>query len=84
MGEPTLFAKDLWRLGLGRVQVVPTVNVAYDSRTEEAKDLHGRVEDYLNMTSVDFQNELIEWQDSPRSLVKCMEQFHEPYWVPST
>ena len=84
MGEPTLFAKDLWRLGLGRIQVVPSVNVGYDNGTEEAKDLHGRVEDHLNMTSGDLQTELVEWQDSPPSLVKCMEQFHEPYWVPST
>ena len=33
MGEPTLFAKDLWRLGLDRIQVVLTVNVGYDIRT---------------------------------------------------
>lgn len=84
MGEPTLFAKDLWRLGLGRIQVVPTVNLGYDNRTEEAKDLHGRVEDPLNMTSGDLQTELVQWQESPPSLVKCMAQFHEPYWVPST
>ena len=84
MGEPTLFAKDLWRLGLGRIQVVPTVNVGYDNRTEEAKDQHGRVEDYLNMTSGDLQTEPVQWQESPPSLVKCMAQFHEPYWVPST
>lgn len=84
MGEPTLFAKDLWRLGLGRIQVVPTVNVGYDNRTEEARDMRGRVEDTLNMTSGDLQTELVEWQESPPSLVKCMPQFHEPYWVPST
>lgn len=84
MGEPTLFAKDLWRLGLGRIQVVPTVNVGYDNQTEEARDLHGRVQDYLNMTRADAQTELLQWQESPPSLVKCMAQFHEPYWVPST
>lgn len=84
MGEPTLFAKDLWRLGLGRIQVVPDVNVEYDSGTEEARDLHGRVEDRLDMTSGELQTEVVEWQDEPPSLVKCMEQFHEPYWVPST
>ncbi len=84
MGEPTLFAKDLWRLGFGRIQVVPSVNVGYDNRTEEAKDRHGRVEDALDMTSADLQSELVQWQDSPPSLVKCMAQFHEPYWVPST
>ena len=84
MGEPTLFAKDLWRLGLGRIQVVPSVNVGYENGTEEARDLRGRVEDRLNMTSAELQTELVEWQDSERGVVKCMEQFHEPYWVPST
>ena len=84
MGEPTLFAKDLWRLGLGRIQVVPSVNVGYDNRTEEAKDMHGRVEDHLNMTRGDSQSEPVQWQESPPSLVKCMAQFHQPYWVPST
>lgn len=81
MGEPTLFAKDLWRLGLGRIQVVPRVNVGYDEGTEEARDRHGRVEDGLNMTSVEVQG---EWEDEPPSLVKCMEVFYEPFWVKST
>lgn len=71
-------------LGLGRIQVVPTVNVGYDHRTEEAKDLRGRVEDYVNMTSGALQTEQVQWQESPLSLVKCMAQFHEPHWVPST
>ena len=84
MGEPTLFAKDLWRLGIGRIQVVPSVNVGYDNGTEEARDWHGRVEDYLDMTSEELQTEQVEWQEEPPSLVKCMEQFHEPHWVAST
>ena len=84
MGEPTLFAKDLWRLGLGRIQVVPTVNVDYDNRTEEVKDRHGRVEDHLNMTSGALQTEPVHWQKSPPTLVKCMPTFEEHYWVPST
>ncbi len=84
MGEPTLFAKDLWRLGLGRIQVVPRVNVGYDEGTEEARDRHGRVEDGSNMTSAEVPGERVEWQDEPPSLVKCMEVFHEPFWVKST
>ena len=84
MGEPTLFAKDLWRLGIGRVQVVPSVNVGYDESTEEARDRRGRVEDGLDMASGEAQTEVVVWQEKPPSLVKCMPQFHEPYWVPST
>ena len=77
MGEPTLFAKDLWRLGIGRIQVVPSVNVGYDNGTEEARDWHGRVEDYLDMTSEELQTEQVEWQEEPPRMVKCLEKFHE-------
>lgn len=59
MGEPTLFAEDLWRLGLGRIQVVPTFNVGYDNRTEEAKNMHCRVEDHLEMINIFLQTELV-------------------------
>lgn len=59
MGEPTLFAEDLWRLGLGRIRVVPTFNVGYDNRTEEAKNMHGRVEDHLEMINIFLQTELV-------------------------
>ncbi|MCJ1339644.1 hypothetical protein MMC09_004934 [Bachmanniomyces sp. S44760] len=84
MSECTLFSKDLWRLGLGRIQVVPTVNVGYDNQITEIKDQHGRVEDHLNMTSHDLQTELIQWQDlTAPSLVKCMPSFPDQYWVPA-
>ena len=38
---------------------IQSVNVGSDKQTEEAKDLNGRVEDYLNMTSGSLQSELI-------------------------
>lgn len=31
MGEPTLFCKDMWHKGYGRIAVVPSVNVGYDN-----------------------------------------------------
>ena len=86
MGEPTLFAKDLWRLGLGRIQVVPSVNVIYGEETElnVVKELRGRVEGIVNVSDETLQTERVQWQASPPSLVKCMPQLHAPYWVPST
>ncbi|KAI9709402.1 MAG: hypothetical protein M1812_007679 [Candelaria pacifica] len=87
MGEPTLFCKDLWRLKLGRIQVVPTVNVGYGdplNATEQVKNSHGWLEDYIDVEREEPQVEMIEWQKEPPSLVKCMTIFHEPYWVPST
>lgn len=35
---------------------IQSVNVGSDNQTEEAQDLNGRVEDYLNMT---LQSELV-------------------------
>ncbi|KAI9778048.1 MAG: hypothetical protein M1835_005082 [Candelina submexicana] len=90
MGEPTLFCKDLWRLKMGRIQVVPTVNVGYSDNAEKLnntqiiKDQHGWVEDHVDVENEAPQVEMIEWQKDPPSLVKCMVVFHEPYWVPST
>lgn len=86
MGEPTLFAKDLWRLGLGRIQVVPSINVVYAEETEfnVVKDLRGRVEGTINISDEALQTERVQWQALPPSLVKCMPQLHAPYWVPST
>ena len=86
MGEPTLFAKDLWRLGLGRIQVVPSVNVIYGEETtfNAVKDLRGRVEGSVNVSDPALQTERVQWQALPPSLVKCMPQLHTPYWVPST
>ncbi|KAI9717189.1 MAG: hypothetical protein M1812_004937 [Candelaria pacifica] len=87
MGEPTLFCKDLWRLKMGRIQVVPTVNVGYAQQlnaTQIIKDQHGWVEDHVDVENEEPQVEMIEWQEDPPSLVKCMVFFHEPYWVPST
>lgn len=85
MGEPTLFSKDLWRLGLGRIMVVPSVNLVYDDEAADmVKDMRGRVEDNLDMSNGDLQTEKVEWQVAPSSLVKCMQEFHKPFWVPST
>ncbi|KAI9724926.1 MAG: hypothetical protein M1812_000202 [Candelaria pacifica] len=88
MGEPTLYCKDLWRLNLGRIQVVPTVNFGYaDHRLDASKlikDQYGWVESHIDTEDEKPQVEMIEWQDHPPSLVKCMMSFNDPYWVPST
>ena len=85
MGEPTLFCKDMWRLGLGRIQIVPTVNLGYDNnKTELIKARRGHIEDEVDVGNKTLQAELVDWQESPPSLVKCMREFHKPYWTPST
>ncbi len=88
MGEPTLFCKDLWKLNMGRIQVVPTVNVGYATpqlnATQVIKDQHGWVEDHVDVENDEPQVEMVEWQKDPPELVKCMVAFDDPYWVPST
>jgi alpha-1,3-mannosyltransferase len=43
MGEPTLFCKDMWHEGFGRIAVVPSVNVGYDDEESmKGKQMHGR------------------------------------------
>lgn len=93
MGEATLFSKDLWRLGLGRIQVVPTVNVGYENTTAEVlqdKRDDDRVDstDGLNMTGNATEplqrTDPVRWTNAPPSHIKCMVAFHDSYWVPST
>jgi len=75
MGEPTLFCKDLWRLGTGKIQVVPTVNFAYTvEEARKTKKVRGRVERGNDV--------LIDWQLMPPAMVKCARDWFEPSWIP--
>ena len=75
MGEPTLFCKDLWRMGTGKIQVVPTVNFAYTVREgRQAKAVRGRVEQGNDV--------LIDWQLAPPAMLKCARDWFAPTWIP--
>jgi alpha-1,3-mannosyltransferase len=86
MGEPTLLAKDLFRRGLGKIMVVPSVNVAYnDDEALGTKAIHGYVADHVNMSrSLMANEEFVEWQLAPPPMVKCLPNFNQPSWVPPT
>ncbi|KAK6364247.1 hypothetical protein LTS17_012418 [Exophiala oligosperma] len=45
MGEPTLFCKDLWKNGRGRIAVIPSVNVGY---SDESGRIVKRVQGYTS------------------------------------
>jgi alpha-1,3-mannosyltransferase len=85
MGEPTLFCKDLWRNGYGKIQVVPTVNVAYEvDQGERAKTLYGRVGDYVDQTSMEDDTVPVHWQLQPPGMIKCVSQkWRDWSWGPS-
>ena len=85
MGEPTLFCKDLWRKGYGKIQVVPTVNVAYTVKEgRHAKEVQGRVGDSVVQDSETVSDALIPWQTTPPPMVKCAHFWAIPSWVPPT
>jgi len=84
MGEPTLFCKDLWRKGYGKIQVVPSVNVAYTVKEgTSAKAVRGRVADSVDQTVEAVHDDLIQWKITPPSMIKCVPFWTAPSWVSS-
>ncbi|MCJ1448035.1 MAG: hypothetical protein MMC23_008548 [Stictis urceolatum] len=88
MGEPTYLCKDLWRLGerFSRIQVVPSVNVAYDTDEAVATKMHqGWVTDTIDTGEPpeELQTKKVLWTETPPGHVKCvrMGSFDDQYWV---
>lgn len=83
MGEPMTLAKDLWKLKLGRILAIPTVNVAYEyDDTSKAKARHGYVHQAVASARYNKDAEMVEWQTSPPPMVKCMPVFDRQSWMP--
>ncbi|EXJ64090.1 hypothetical protein A1O7_00426 [Cladophialophora yegresii CBS 114405] len=83
-GEPTLFCKDLWALGYGRIAVIPSVNVGYnDEQSKGAKDKHGYASGNVQQTEHDKALSIeIKWEKSPPALVKCQPDWRHSSWAP--
>ncbi|KIX93413.1 uncharacterized protein Z520_10832 [Fonsecaea multimorphosa CBS 102226] len=83
-GEPTLFCKDMWALGLGRIAMIPSVNVGYnDAQSREVKAKHGYASGNVQQTEHDMGlSTEIEWQNSPPQLVKCQPDWTHSSWAP--
>ncbi|CAL5874461.1 uncharacterized protein PFLUO_LOCUS8757 [Penicillium psychrofluorescens] len=80
MGEPMALAKDCWRLGIGKILAVPSVNVAYEyDEAYYSKEMHGYVHETVG--AYNRSRELVEWQPPPGQ-VKCMPVFERQFWVP--
>lgn len=81
MGEPTIFCKDLWWAGYGRVAVVPSVNLEYsDNLGRRVKTEKGFVSDWVAKGINGSVREQIEWTGPP-DMVKCMPTFNIQSWV---
>jgi alpha-1,3-mannosyltransferase len=79
-GEPQLFCKDLWRLGYGKIAVIPTVNLEYsDEKGRKTKQEKGYVSDLVRGEN-EGGSPRIDWQKKPPEQVKCMPSFGNQYW----
>jgi alpha-1,3-mannosyltransferase len=83
-GEPTLFCKDLWALGYGRIAVIPSVNVGYnDDQSRGAKEKHGYASGNIQQTEHDKAlSTEIKWERSPPGNVKCQPDWRHSSWAP--
>lgn len=83
-GEPTLFCKDMWFHGYGRIAAVPSVNFEYtDERGQWVKESRGFVHQWA---AVEDQMDgappkRIEWKGPP-DLVKCAPTWESQSWKP--
>jgi alpha-1,3-mannosyltransferase len=79
-GEPSLFCKDMWFSGHGKIMVVPSVNVEYSVRnTKRLKELKGFTSDWTRKES---DSARITWEEKPPEQVKCMPDHDRQSWPP--
>ncbi|KAJ6438744.1 alpha-1,3-mannosyltransferase [Purpureocillium lavendulum] len=78
-GEPQLFCKDLWFRGLGKVAVVPAVNLEYSvERGKQIKESKGFT--VANVAgSRENEDDKIKWRPPP-DMVKCMPTWDNQFW----
>lgn len=83
-GEPTLFCKDFWALGYGRIAVIPSVNIGYnDDQSKGTKAKQGYTSANIQETEHDLAlSTRIEWKKSPPELIKCQPEWTLSSWVP--
>lgn len=81
LGEPVHLAKDLWRLGYGKIAVLPSVNVGYNvDDSAGAKKSHGSVSLWTEKESP--QANKILWLEKPPGQIKCLGSWDRPSWEP--
>ncbi|EMR64355.1 putative glycosyltransferase family 69 protein [Eutypa lata UCREL1] len=84
VGEPTLFCKDLWWAGYGRIAVVPSVNLEYsDEAAKKIKDLKGYTSWWWTEPGEDREDRsIIQWVEQPPETVKCVPTWEDQSWRP--
>ncbi|KAH7015388.1 alpha-1,3-mannosyltransferase CMT1 [Ilyonectria destructans] len=78
-GEPQLFCKDMWFHGLGKIAVIPTVNLEYSvEKGEMIKKAKGFVSDHVMRQDLD--GDKFEWAVEPPAKVKCTPTWDHQFW----
>ncbi|EXJ88770.1 hypothetical protein A1O3_01834 [Capronia epimyces CBS 606.96] len=81
LGEPVHLAKDLWKIGHGKIAVLPNVNIGYSiDFSAKAKEKHGTVSAWAEK-GFDAANSIV-WQEQPPGQIKCMVSWEHPSWEP--
>ena len=79
-GEPQTWCMDLWRLGRGKIAVVPIVNLEYsDEAAMRIKEAKGYVSNWMG--GAGESDALIDWQLEPPEAVKCMPSYDHQWWL---
>lgn len=87
-GEPQLLGMDLAKLGMSKVQAIPSVNVGYGSNQMglQVKKLRGYVHEKVDLTKSlshfedDVKTERVHWKPSPHK-IRCMPNLGDTFWV---
>ncbi|KAI0175130.1 cryptococcal mannosyltransferase 1-domain-containing protein [Pestalotiopsis sp. NC0098] len=79
--ETTLFCKDLWWAGYGKIAVVPSVNLEYsDDAAKRIKDSEGYTSKWTDKWGDDASK--IGWVEEPPEKVKCTPDWGHQSWRP--
>lgn len=81
LGEPVHLAKDMWKLGHGKIAIVPSINVGYTvDDSAKAKEKHGTVSMWAEK-EISLSNR-ITWKEKPPGQIKCVTSWDRPSWEP--
>ncbi|KAF9882403.1 alpha-1, 3-mannosyltransferase CMT1 [Colletotrichum karsti] len=80
-GEPSLFCKDMWNNGFGKIAVVPSVNLEY---SDEAGRKIKAAKGYTSQWATDDEDSKpkLEWKNEPPEKVKCIPSYEKQTWEP--
>ena len=78
----SIFAKEMWYNGYGKIAVIPSVNLEYsDEAGKKIKAQKGYVSKWVSADNKD-KDMKIEWDPVPPPKVKCIPTYQNQTWQP--